>query len=37
MTIPELEELEPKMQAAMEAERQGKTIEVTPLVAGGQK
>jgi len=37
MTIPELEELERKMLAAMEAERQGKTIEVAPTVAGEQK
>jgi hypothetical protein len=37
MTLPELEELERKMLAAMEAERQGKTIEVAPTVAGEKK
>ena len=37
MTLPELEALEAKMLAAMEAERQGKTIEVAPTVAGEKK
>jgi hypothetical protein len=37
MTIPELEALEAKMQAATEAERQGKTIEVAPTVAEEKK
>jgi hypothetical protein len=37
MTLPELEALEAKMLAAMEAERQSKTIEVAPTVAGEKK
>jgi hypothetical protein len=37
MSLPELEELERKMLAAMKAERQGKTIEVAPTVAGEKK
>jgi hypothetical protein len=37
MTLPELEALEAKMLAVMEAERQGKPIEVAPTVAGGEK
>jgi hypothetical protein len=37
MSLEELEALEAKMLAVMEAERQGKTIEVAPTVAGKKK
>jgi hypothetical protein len=37
MSLEEMEDLERKMLAAMEAERQGKTIEVAPTVAGEKK
>jgi hypothetical protein len=37
MSLKELEELERKMLAVMEAERQGKRIEVAPTVAGEKK